>query len=62
MNQLDAPDLQDVSSASYLNDVSNDPAWCLEWLLTVVPLGDSILNASSLSKIGDFGPVFVWIC
>jgi hypothetical protein len=31
-------------------------------LLTVVPLGNSVLNLPTLSHIRDLGPVFIWIC
>jgi hypothetical protein len=30
-------------------------------LLTVVPLGNSVLNLLMLSYIRDLGPVFIWI-
>ena len=31
-------------------------------LLTIISLCNSILNASSFGKIGDFSPIFIWIC
>lgn len=33
--------------------------FCL--LLTIVALGDTVLNAATLCEIRDLGPVFVWV-
>ena len=30
--------------------------------LTVVPLGNAVLYPSALSKVGDLGPIFIWVC
>ena len=70
-SQLVARGLQDVSSASCLEHESvyflevekSSMATAIdrELGLTVVSLSNSILNTSALCKIGDLGPVLIWI-
>jgi hypothetical protein len=31
-------------------------------LLTVIALGNAVLYPPPLSKVGDLGPVLIWIC
>jgi hypothetical protein len=31
-------------------------------ILTVVSLRNAVLNAPTLCKIGDLGPVLIWVC
>lgn len=34
----------------------------LPGLLTVVALGNAVLDSSAFSKVGDLGPIFIWVC
>lgn len=31
-------------------------------LLTVVSLGNSVLDSPPLGQVGDLGPVLIWVC
>lgn len=35
--------------------------WDFVFLLTIVALGDTVLNAATLCEIRDLGPVLVWV-